>query len=219
MMSGVIMSWFHIDLVRGATTASAPPPPAYGLERPYYPIDQLPVPGGSVIRSLSLESADETPVYDITFTNGDRVLFNAYTGIARIPPAEDQVREIARKDFTGDYSSLSVQLMEAPPQEYRGTTPVWQVQFDDRDRTRLYISAVSGEVVSRRNRIWRLYDFFWMLHIMDYGEREDFNNPLIRAASATGFVFALSGLILVILRLRAGRYRQDLSLLGRITKK
>lgn len=65
-------------------------------------------------------------------------------------------------------------------------------------------------MLARRNRIWRLYDFFWMLHIMDYDERENFNNPLIRAFAATGLLFALSGLFLVAQRVTGGRYKDDL---------
>ena len=38
-----------------------------------------------------------------------------------------------------------------------------------------YISATTGSVLERRNDTWRWWDFFWMLHIMDYDERENVN--------------------------------------------
>ena len=45
-----------------------------------------------------------------------------------------------------------------------------------------------------------------MLHIMDYKGRENFNNPLLRAAALTGFLFVITGVYLVITRIKRGRY-------------
>jgi hypothetical protein len=47
--------------------------------------------------------------------------------------------------------------------------------------------------------MWRVFDFFWMLHIMDYGERENFNSPLLITASVVGWVLAVTGIWLVVL--------------------
>ena len=75
--------------------------------------------------------------------------------------------------------------------------PVWRVDFDDAAATTLYVAVDNGDVVTRRNRIWRIYDFAWMLHIMDYRERTDFNHPLLVSASALALLAALSGLYLI----------------------
>jgi uncharacterized iron-regulated membrane protein len=72
---------------------------------------------------------------------------------------------------------------------------------------RVYIDAVTGEVVARRNDLWRFYDFFWMLHIMDYGAREDFNNNLLRSSAALGWFFALSGIWLLFYSFRRSDFR------------
>jgi hypothetical protein len=34
-------------------------------------------------------------------------------------------------------------------------------------------------VLERRNETWRWWDFFWMLHNIDYAKRTSFNHPLI----------------------------------------
>ena len=161
------------------------------------------------VTEVRLKSFLGRPTYEVTGANGI-ALFSAETGARISPISEEQAREIAKSDFSGDDEIIAVERMTNPPNEYRGATPVWRVSFDDGLNTRLYISPDTGEISARRNQVWRLYDFFWMLHIMDYGEREDFNNPLIRAASATGLLFALSGTFLIITRLRNGRYRGDL---------
>jgi uncharacterized iron-regulated membrane protein len=81
--------------------------------------------------------------------------------------------------------------------EYRGRLPVWRVDFDDEAVTTLYVAPDNGEVITRRNRVWRIYDFAWMLHIMDYRERTDFNHPLLVWASALALLVALSGVYLI----------------------
>ncbi|MEL7489895.1 MAG: PepSY domain-containing protein [Pseudomonadota bacterium] len=203
MMSGVIMSWFHISLVRGETNTALTFSPE--LEARSYA-----APGGAIaqmegVTEVTLRTFLGKPVYEVKAQNGI-ALFSARTGAKISPITEKQVREVAKTDYVGEAQIGAVKRLTNPPAEYRGSTPVWQVTYEDRLQTRLYISPQTGKVEARRNRIWRLYDFFWMLHIMDYDERDNFNNLLLRAASATGLLFALSGLGLVIVRLRSGRY-------------
>ena len=57
--------------------------------------------------------------------------------------------------------------------------PIWQVDFADAKHSSFYVSGTTGEVLERRNDTWRWWDFFWMLHNMDYAERTSFNHPLI----------------------------------------
>ena len=56
--------------------------------------------------------------------------------------------------------------------------------------------------MARRNDDWRFFDFFWMLHIMDYKERENFNNPLLITVSIFALFTVLAGLLLLVLRLQ-----------------
>ena len=41
----------------------------------------------------------------------------------------------------------------------------------------------AGEVVARRSDVWRLYDLFWRIHILDFEAGENFNHPLIIGAA------------------------------------
>ena len=206
ILSGVVMSWFHISLVRGETNAAVIFPPE--LEARSYAS-----PGGAIAQvegatQVTLRSFLGNPVYEVTAAR-ERALFDARTGARLSPIDEASARSVATGDYVGDAELLTVALLDETPQEYRGLKPVWRAQFDDRLNTRLYISPQTGEIVARRNAVWRLYDFFWMLHIMDYGEREDFNNPLVRAASATALLFAFTGVALVLIRIKSGRFADD----------
>jgi hypothetical protein len=78
---------------------------------------------------------------------------------------------------------------------------VWQVQFDDKTKTRLYINADTAELMNVRTRLWRAFDFMWMLHIMDYKGRDDINNWWLWLAALMASLFALSGLGLVVHRI------------------
>ncbi len=209
MASGVIMSIFPIELVRGETTAYRAP--AAVLEPATYAS-----PGGILAQSEGATSVElkhflGRPVY--ATSGASPGLFDASTGERMTPLSERLARSVAAQDYLGEGEIVSADLVSFPPQEYRGERPVWRIDYNDRWHTRLYISPTSGEVRARRNDIWRLYDFFWMLHIMDYEERDNFNNPLLITASITGLLFAISGLIIVIYRLRRGRFGNDVSLL------
>ena len=208
MLSGVFMSWFHINLVRGETNSSVDFPTEL-LARNYA------APGGVIaqmdfVTDVRLTTFLGKPVYQVTDSNGV-ALFSASTSARISPISKSQAQEVAETDFIGDGEVVSVERLIDPPGEYRGKKPVWRVTFDDRLSTRIYISPDTGEISARRNVIWRVYDFFWMLHIMDYGDRENFNNPLVRAASVTGLLFAGSGLFLLIIRLRNNRFADDIN--------
>jgi len=139
-------------------------------------------------------------------------MYDAQSGEKITPLKEAQARKVAEQDYVGAGKIISAALMTHPPHEYRGATPVWRMDLDDRLHTRIYVSPDTGEVRARRNDIWRVYDFFWALHIMDYDERTNFNSWWLQLFAASGFVFALSGIIIVIYRLRRGRYGNDLKL-------
>ena len=74
--------------------------------------------------------------------------------------------------------------------------------FEDELGTRLYVSTERGLVTARRNNRWRLFDLLWMLHIMDYQERENFNNPLVITAALFALVTVLAGLVLLVIRMQ-----------------
>jgi uncharacterized iron-regulated membrane protein len=63
------------------------------------------------------------------------------------------------------------------------------------------VSPSTGEVVSRRSGVWRLFDFFWRLHVMDWDDGEDFNHPLIIITTALTLSIVVSGFILLWIRI------------------
>ena len=70
------------------------------------------------------------------------------------------------------------------------------------------MSAETGRLTSVRTGTWRLYDFFWGLHIMDWTEHERFNTPWLMAFAAGGLVFGVAGAILLFMRWPRRRRRK-----------
>jgi uncharacterized iron-regulated membrane protein len=140
---------------------------------------------------------DGQPVYELTRTGG-RELLDARTG-QRLPRFDEpRIRALATAYYAGSGWVADVARIDADadiPGEIRGRrAPIWRVEFDDWLETTLYVDPDSGRLVTRRHRFWRWFDFLWSLHIMDYREREDMNNALLRIATPLALVTAGFGL-------------------------
>ena len=108
---------------------------------------------------------------------------------------------------------VSIDRIESikPGGEYRGRVlPVWKVSFDDSESLSLYLNPWTGELLSRRTDRWRIFDFLWMLHIMDFDERDDFNHPLLQVAAFLGLIIALSGVLFWAMTTAVLRKRRNL---------
>lgn len=123
---------------------------------------------------------------------------------------ESRVRELAVAHYAGKGRLQAIAYQSAPGLEARKSGPVWRAQFDDAQRTTLYFAANDGHFVAARNSSWRLFDFFWMLHTMDYTGRDNFNNPLVITVATGALWLSLSGLILLTRSFR----RQDFAMFG-----
>ena len=134
-------------------------------------------------------------------------LFDARTGAALSPIAAPLAEQIATYHYAGSGTVSSVSLIESePPGEIRfSALPIWRIDFDDIWGSTFYVSPQSGAFVTRRHSLWRVFDFLWMLHIMDYDERENVNNMLLRIFSLAGVTLALSGFWLLYFRLKPRR--------------
>lgn len=199
--SGLFMTVVPISQVRGEHNIRKPE--VVDLRDPrLIPIANVfeRVPAGVVAR-VELRALTGRPVYEVAIDGSFPLLLDARTGELVSPISEAHAMEIAKADFVGAGKVIKATLItDGPPIEFRGDLPVWQISFDDQDETNIYVSATTGKVVARRSATWRIYDFLWSLHIMDYSERENFNNPLVIATSAVAFVLAVSGLVLLYLR-------------------
>ncbi|MHA6250022.1 hypothetical protein ACXYMU_18970 [Pontibacter sp. CAU 1760] len=73
--------------------------------------------------------------------------------------------------------------------------PAWAITFNEPDCT-VYISSEYGNYQAIRHNRWRVFDFLWMLHTMDFEGRDNFGNILLRVFSLFGVFTVLSGFFL-----------------------
>jgi uncharacterized iron-regulated membrane protein len=194
---GLVMSLSDIDEVHGDLTKVAIEPMPLRWSR-LVAVDSIVAQLSAPIVELSLSVGFFGPQYRLTDTTGTDFHFDAQTGKPLAEIGAIQALEIAEANYSGDGAGRAPVRVSQNSTEYRGRLPAWRVDFDDQAATTLYVAADNGDVVTRRNRIWRIYDFAWMLHIMDYRDRIDFNHPLLVWASALGLLVALSGLYLIV---------------------
>jgi Na(+)-translocating NADH:ubiquinone oxidoreductase F subunit len=114
---------------------------------------------------------------------------------------------IAAADYVGEGNPGRPEMMKTATLEVRGHEGViWRVPFNDEDNTTLYVSGQDGRILERRNDSWRIFDFVWMLHIMDYTGRQDFNNPLVIMMASGGLWIVLSGFWLLVTSFRLSEF-------------
>ena len=118
-----------------------------------------------------------------------------------VPMAEKETRLLAGVAYQGAGKPVTARYFTKPPQETGRDTPLWRVDFDDKEKTAFYLSPETGEVVTRRSNVWRFYDFFWRIHILDFKSGDNFNHPLIIAAAALTLPVVITGLIMLWIKL------------------
>lgn len=148
--------------------------------------------------SVKLKTLGGREVYEVR-QDTQATLVDAASGAKISPVPEATVRELALAAYTGDGPVTKIEWITKAPQEVgHRPVPMWAVHFDDAGKTTFYYAPDTGELLARRHELWRWFDFVWMFHIMDYEARENVNNTLLRVASITGVLFALSGAWLLL---------------------
>ncbi|MFT3810880.1 MAG: PepSY domain-containing protein [Micropepsaceae bacterium] len=211
MLSGLVMAVLPIEEVRGEHNIADQPPVRLDGIGPLAPLDTVIAAAGGDAVAATLTTLAGEPVYEVKKSGGATALIDARSAAVLTPISEALARQVAEADFAGDRTASAAILVTQEGGDYRGRLPAWRISFDDPDDTRIYVAANDGRVSARRSGTWRLYDFFWMLHIMDYSARENFNSPWMVGFAAGGLAVALSGVPLLwwgVLRPMARRRRR-----------
>lgn len=200
MASGLYMVAVPIDVIHGDHLVHA-------VREPLAPsatrIDQGELlaryPGTTAVRLKRLLGSD---VFEIR-QGKDVVLVDAASGRKISPLNSETIKQLAQLAYTGEAMIHKVEWLATAPQEVGNRpAPLWAVHYTGAGATTLYFSPTTGELLAKRHRLWRWFDFLWMLHIMDYDTRDDANNNLLRVASVIGVAAALSGAWLLLYSFR-----------------
>jgi hypothetical protein len=137
------------------------------------------------------------------FNDGkNKYLLSADTGNSLSPISEKNAEEIAKHQY--NQASVRIKqvslITENPPFELSARhLPVWRIDFDEFASPSFYISVHTGELVTKRHTFWRIFDWMFSFHVMDYVE-EDPSNKLLFVFAAFSLVASLFGLVLTYFR-------------------
>lgn len=196
LLTGALISLLDSQTVGGRLTRQ---PPAQPIPLAQYgslvPLEELSI-LSDTLRTVELTSLLAQPVYRLTEADS-RQLFDARSGQAQVIDRE-LVERIANASYRGEGLLQAGEKLAQGSEEMRGVSgPMWRLDYDDPLATRVYVSAEDGRVLAHRNDQWQLFDFLLMLHFMDYGRDDHFNNPQIIVFGFATLWLALSGLILL----------------------
>jgi uncharacterized membrane protein YkoI len=197
-LGGLVFSILDIDMVHGDNEAKMLHPRA--LDRDSLPTivrDAIEGYEGSISGS-NLIDRGLGPFWEVHSDSGELIARMDLAGNTTGLISPDDASHIALEDYKPDAPVKSVELIEEKrPSEYRGgRLPAYRVDMDHPTQTHIYIDAKTGQIIKRRNRSWRAFDFFFMLHSMNYKNRDNFNHPLLTIASLIAIVASGTGLAL-----------------------
>jgi hypothetical protein len=211
VLGGLVMTAIPIERVRSEHHIAefAPDPlPHQGLVE----MHAAAAAAGVTPVEATLKSTLRGPVWLLKGADATTRTLDARTGRPMAPLAAKEARLLAGVAYQGKGRPVAARYFAAAPQESGRTGPIWRVDFDDAEKTAFYLSPETGEVLTRRSNIWRFYDFFWRIHILDFKTGDDFNHPLIIAAAALTLPVVITGLIMLCIKLgrdlRAARARR-----------
>lgn len=197
---GLVMTAIPIETVRSEHRVAEPKPEPLALGG-LPALGEIARRAGVAPVAAELRATPRGPAWTLQPAGGEPVIVSALTGRPFGPLSPAEASAFARRAYRGTATVSGVALLPEAPEETGRAGPLWRVDFADRERTSFYLSPATGEVVTRRSGVWRLFDFFWRLHVMDWDDGEDFNHPLIIVTTALTLGVVVSGIVLLWIRL------------------
>lgn len=192
-ISGLFFAWTNITEIRGDHLRKK----ASAIEIK----DELIAPSiflkkNTELKSLQLVTVFERPYYRVETTNKKVELVDAQTGVSRKSVSKKEAVRIADAALKNPSEVIKTDLLTSTNghHEYRDKQlPAWAVEYSEPSGLVVYISADDGQVRSVRTSNWRIFDFLWMLHTMDFFTRDNINNWALRVFSVLGILMLVSG--------------------------
>ena len=197
--SGALMSFLSIDKVHGDHLVDRKTVAAIPRSVVLADLNAVLRNAGGDAESATVRVILGRPVFEVTTKRGTK-LFDGARGTAIPFVTAAQAKKIADTAWIGTGHPLSTpERITGESTEYRGALPAWRVTFVDADHTRVFVTD-TGRIAAVRTGTWRLYDFFWGLHIMDWSNHENFNTWWLLAFALGGLTLGLAGTVLLLMR-------------------
>jgi hypothetical protein len=195
--SGLFMVHFPIEEVRGEDQVRDAPVATFSPAAVARRVGEVVDPDARGASRIEVRTVLGRPLLLVERPQGRPSLFDATTGELVSPIPASMAVEIAWADYSGSGRPQKAVLVKEESTEYRGALPAWRVSFDDERQTSSYVAADLAKVTARRTNLWRIYDFMWGLHIMDWKHHQDFNSWWLWAVTAAALLAALAGMVML----------------------
>lgn len=190
-ISGMYFSWTDIDSIHGDQFKNL----NFVPEKQAALISPSDLETTEDINHLELRVISDQPYYWVN----KNMLYNAHTGAAKESITEEEAISIAGDHMQEYLQITSVKALEEAGKhhEYREKMlPAYVISYKGDEALKAYVSMKDGKFQTVRHRDWRIFDFLWMTHTMDYEGRDNFNTTVLRAFSLLGLITVLSGFAL-----------------------
>lgn len=187
-LSGLYFSWTNIENIRGNQYKNADYKPATFAK--LVPFSEL---NSRVeVHSIELIEINKVPHYWINNSK----LFNAESGELKNGISKAEAIKIVEQQLIPTLQIRSVSEINTVNKHHEirnKQLPVYAVEFVGKENLKAYVSKENGKIISIRSKQWRIFDFLWMTHTMDYKSRDNFNSFALRLFSLLGLITVFSG--------------------------
>ncbi|RTE86408.1 MULTISPECIES: hypothetical protein [Gammaproteobacteria] len=209
-ISGAYMVWMKLSYIHGGHLAENAEITTGTINQQAFRTITERYPNAEYIKWVNRGLVD-APEGAIEVKTRDELILFSSESLFPIQPSREDIERIASRVYTAS-SEASIRsitfLHQSGPGELSSShLPVWQVEFDDWVNTTLYFKAETAELVTRRFSFWRAFDFFWMLHIMDYKTRANIQTPWLVFLTLLSIGFIGTGTVLTVRRLKPRKRR------------
>lgn len=149
------------------------------------------------VGEISIKKRLDQNIIIIRTASGNKYLDESGVGINKL--SKDQVIEIVKNN-----TSLKPYLVEEVTEDKRGSEyrgrklPIYRaITKNSKDKDiNVYVDPYSGEILSIRSKQWRIWDLMWGFHIMDWVDRDDIDNILLKIFSILALISSITGLLI-----------------------
>ena len=149
------------------------------------------------VGEISIKKRLDQNIIIVKTASGNKYLDGSGISINKL--SKDQVSEIVKNN-----TSLKPYLVEEVTEDKRGSEyrgrklPIYRaITKNSKDKDiNVYVDPYSGEILSIRSKQWRIWDLMWGFHIMDWVERDNIDNILLKIFSILALISSITGLLI-----------------------
>ena len=147
--------------------------------------------------NIKLGTFIDTAVYSFSVDDKQHVI-DANNGRLLSPIDKATAISAAKHYYSGSPYIDDITLIEDnPPFELRASAlPAWRVDFEGVSAPTIYVSAETGQLVGKRHQFWRIFDWMFRFHVMDYDDGSDIDNSWLFILAILGMIGTISGIFL-----------------------